>query len=258
MSQSNQSNHIQIPASILKEFSTVEHTQNIRGFYEKCNMIYRMNMNGEIDYVDINDCNVQIGFYTQEKEDELQRIESAFGEIKKRIKSASKTNSDNVRITKEEYQIIKSFFMLSLSRSEEYIKNIKKQILLKDFISGNLNEMIMEQVEGYDIFQNYLPNLIEIKGDANFVLPQKYWYSFDIKSVSFGVMPITPKIAIILTYDKTNEEDVFSYTRYLHSRVDDMNKIAIQQEYKDNHRAIYAKNKADLEKYVQYLKELKQ
>ena len=146
--------------------------------------------------------------------------------------------------------------MLSLSRSQRYIKSIKRHMIFGQFASGNLNEILMSQIEQFDILDDFVPSLIEIQGNSRFVLTQFYWYHFSIKSTSFAVMPITPTLAIVLTKNLSTDSDTREHVDLLHSRIDDMNRIAILEEFNDNHQAVYAKSKEDLEKYVQYLKGL--
>ena len=112
--KSPQNNHIQTPKSILKEFSTTEHIINDRGFPEKHNMVYQMDVNGEITKKDIKDCNTQKGFYSQYKEAHLAHIESLFGDVKEKIFKSDPFES--ITFSAEEIDIVKTFFIIVVIR----------------------------------------------------------------------------------------------------------------------------------------------
>lgn len=75
--------------------------------------------------------------------------------------------------------------------------------------------------------------------------------------ISDYFIPISPKILIRLTTEKTNDGSALYVGKMRNSDVDNFNKLSIKLEYKNNHCAIYAKNKKDLEKYLDYFKLLK-
>ena len=62
---------------------------------------------------------------------------------------------------------------------------------------------------------------------------------------------------MLLTTEKTINKQIFYIEKMTDFDVDNFNKLAIFYELKHNNQAVYAKNKNDLERYVDYLKELK-
>ena len=78
MSKSTDSNHIQIPASVLKQFGTKVMTTNSEGKTVKLRTVWKMDMNAKIECCDIKDCNAQRSVYIQEIEDELEKAEANF------------------------------------------------------------------------------------------------------------------------------------------------------------------------------------
>lgn len=253
-SKSKQNNHIQVPKSILESFSFIENIKNDRGFYEKHNMIYQMGMDGVIVKKDIKDCDAQIGVYSDYKEQQLASIETAFGDIKKKIIDSEKANSE-LRLTEEEISLIRLFFMTSLSRSQEYVKQIKDGVILLQFISGLVDEYIMQEIEKETLFDEFMPCIIGNQTDENFILPQRCWYSLHVNGYALAVMPITPKTA--LAFYKPDKRNGVAFPNTLKEQIDEMNRYAIYQEFHANKRAVYAKNKEDLEKYIPFLKEMK-
>lgn len=255
--KSSQINHIQTPKSILKEFSKTEHIINNLGFPEKHNMVYQMNVNGEITKKDIKECNAEKGFYSQYKEAYLANIESLFGDVKSKILKSDLSNA--VVYSEEETEIVKAFFTISLSRSQNFRAEILKESEFASLLYGNIDEFIMQHIEeDIDWFGDCTVSLIINRTKVNFVLPQKCWYKIVSDASPRFVSPVSPKIAVVLQRNKSGCLSA-SQNIFLEQNEDiyDLNEYAIRQEMKVNKGAVFAKEKEDLEKYVQYLKELK-
>lgn len=254
--KSTQSNHIQTPKSILKGFSFREKIINENGKPENHNYVYQMDMLGHIEKKNIKECNSQVGFYSEYKEKQLSNVETFFGDVKKKILRFIKSN-DDLKLSPKEVSIIRLFYRSCMARSQKFVGQIKNGIIFSNMITGNLNEYIMQEIENDDLFNDYVPSVIINKTQQNFVLPQKCWYGLRVENFDLVVMPVDPKIAIVLQKNRQgNKNSTIAMKLDLCDKINQLNQFAIMQEFHSNGKAIYAMNKEDLTEYVDYIKRL--
>lgn len=254
--------HIQIPKSLLKGFSSPHYFKNILGKDEKPNMVYKLDMEGNITLVNIKTENTEKGYYEDEIESTfLPSIEKKFGLLKEKILDFIK--GKELIITYDDILTVKKFCSLCMVRSKSFVNDIVKISRFIDVYENTPANVVLynywkkpELVDKYITGNNI--SFIKNETDINYLLPR--FYVVGIKQdngIEDYLIPISPKILIRLTTDKTNEDNVLFSGRMKISDVDNFNKLSIKREYENNHCAIYAKNKEDLERYLDYLKELK-
>lgn len=256
--------HILIPKLLLKEFSTHVPIKNTKGQNENPKMVYKLDMNGKITQVNIKEENTEFGYYEDIIETEmLTTIETKFGDLKTRILNNLKLNNEVISFNKEDVITVKKFCSLCMIRSQSFVSEIKKKSLFIDIYGNAPQNVIMYQYfKSPELVDKYIVgnNLSYVKNETNmnYILPRYYVVGIKQENGVFDFfIPITTKILVRLTTEKTIDGQILYTGRMTDLDVDNFNKLAILYELKHNNQAVYAKNKDDLEKYVDFLKELK-
>lgn len=258
--------HIQLPKSILEGFSFQEKITNEMGYPETKNYIYCMDMEGNITKIDISDANVQHGYYENEVEELFSLFESAFGEVKAKIKAALKSREKGflkLSLPQNTESVIKKYCALCLIRSEEFVKGIAKKSLFIDVLANTPPNVVaytyMRKPELVDKLFESKSFSFAFSTATKFILPQRGMYLIS-RSNSFDVyIPISPNIAIVLTeYAVIDNDGVLIVGEANDHDVEILNKIGIKTEIKYNQRAIYAQSEDDLIKYRDFLLSLKE
>lgn len=241
--------HVQIPASVLKSFST-RLTLNENGKNVKHNVVYCLNCDGKIFLKDIKDCNIIQDYYDGTIEKLLSEHESKFGVIKKKIVGFFK-NPTNITISSDEIETIRTFFKIYLYRSQNLVEKIEKQSIACKIAQIYVPDITVAIGLDKNIHLNSILDdfkcvkIIYNDSGNNLIVPQQGFYNFVINGHQSFVMPITTKIAIVLTNMfepqntilKVNAQDVI-----------ELNKQAIVSEFNNNKKAVYAKDLNDYNK----------
>lgn len=260
--QGTQDSHIQIPKLLLKEFSTPVLIKNKSGRNEKPKMVYKLDMNGNITQVNIKDENTEKGYYEDFIEEKLlPLIEVKFGDLKTKIIQSLKMNQEVINFNKNDILTVKKFCSLCLIRSQAVVSDIKSKSYFIDIYENSpQNVVVYQYFKSPDLVDKYIvgENITYVKNETslNYVLPRFYVIGIKQKNGVFDYfIPITPKILIRLTTEKTVDNNILYTGRMTEKDVDNFNKLAILYEYKHNNKAVYAKNKEDLVRYIDFIKD---
>lgn len=259
----SKNSHIQIPKLLLKGFSSSIFKKNEMGKNEKPRMVYKLDMDGNVTQVNIKDVNTEYGYYEDIIETEmLTSIEIKFGELKTKIMESLKNNKDARLFDENDIIIVKKFCSLCWMRSPSIVSEItKKSLFINLYKNAPQNVVMYQYFKSPRTTDKYIigNNLSYVKNETNinYILPQLYVIALRRNNIYDYFIPITPKLLIRLTTEKTLNENIFYIGNMTETDVDNLNKWAITFEYKHNHKAIYAKNKEDLERYVDFIKNLK-
>ncbi len=256
--------HIQIPKSVLEGFSTSKKIVNDKGFTETPKTIFAMDMEGNISEQNIKDANTRFGYFEDPIEKEyLPIIESAFGDIKKKIKQVIKNkNSADVEITLTEENIlaVKKYCALCTVRSEKFVEDIKQKSIFLDMLGNAPQNVALYQYARHpEIIDKWFSslNLSFLTNDtkSNLILPQCGILILDKeqKSKYDVIIPVAPNLGFLLTEDDVMDNALWKVGRLSIEEIDKLNKFAIDIEFQYNHKAIYAKTMQDLEKYRTWL-----
>lgn len=253
--------HIQIPKSVLEGFSTSKHILNDKGFYEAHKVIFQMDMEGKICEKDIKETNTQFGYFEDIIEKEvLSTIETSFGNIKakaiKVIKNIEQGKCLDILITEKELSAVKKYCSLCYVRSENFVQQVQRKSIMKDFIANEpQNTVIYVYLQYPEIVDSLFNNLdlfvIKNASPINLLLPQCGMImrqNSTTKEISVFI-PISAKICLMLS----SGQNLKFVSLMDKDFVGKLNKFLIESEFNNNHKAIYAKNKSDLEHYKDYL-----
>ena len=225
-------------------------------------MVFKMDMEGNLSQVDIKEANTEFGYYEDAIESSLLKsIEDAFGDLKANLLNAIKTNTLPV-FSPKDIVVVQKFCSLCLIRSQSFINDIRKKSVFIDFIANApQNAVIYQYFKEPKLIDDYIfgNNISYIKNetDINYVLPQFYAIGMRQEDGTIDYfIPVSPKVLLRLTSAQMIIGDQLIVGYMKKSDVDNLNKYAIQQELSHNQKAVYAKEKEDLERYVPFIKSL--
>ena len=251
--------HIQIPKSILKPFSTVSHAINDDGNPIKQNITYVLDVDGNIFPQDIKDCNIKKGYYNPDCEKHLAQCETAFGDLKAKILQSINQGilfsfSDN------DIGTIKQFYKTCYNRSQvlhqELIIGLDK--IFPGISFGKVqNAILMENPPSLNVVEK--KNNVKIfinETETNFIIPQSCWYYIGEGKNEILFMPISPQIGLALYHRKHPQNISFCHiTKSEH--MDIFNGLAIFYEFKLNRQYVYAIGETDLKRYLPFVEVIK-
>ena len=253
MSKSKDSNHIQIPESILKKFSTRDTTSNFEGKTIKRRTVWKMDMNAQIICSDIKDCNAQKAVYIQEIEDELEKVETIFGETKNFILAKIKKNEFPV-LSDSQKQSIKNFFKFAPSRSPLEWRRFQEKIA-PEYDLYHIADLLVADAYHKNFSDDYNEFCLVLnKTPENFIIPQLCWFCIPLNGVLTYFMPISPDVGVGLYNAIKSNEYSSLYVLDNPIEVVKINRLAIAHEALENKQAIYAKDEKDLKGYIKLLK----
>ena len=254
MNKSADSNHIQIPTSVLKQFGTKEIVINSDGKTVKRRTVWKMDMDAQIKCCDIKDCNAQKSVYIQAIEDELEKVEVSFGETKNFILRKIKQKEFPILDTSQ-IRAIKNFFKLAPIRSPLEWKHFQETIA-PEYDLYDIADLLVADAFQREFANNYNEFCLVLNSTTkNFIIPQLCWFCISLQDVLIYFIPISPNVGIGL-YNATSPKE-YSALYVLDNPIDvvKINRLAVAHEAIENKQAIYAKNKEDLMGYIKLLKE---
>ena len=248
--------HIQIPKSLLKSFSTTKHTKNADGLPVKQQTVYVLNSDLEIQEKDIKDCNTQIGYYDLETEAQIARAETAFGDLKKKI-ITTLDRGKSLSFDEKDLQVAQQFFRLCKYRSpnfhEKITESVEKQFPDVDF-TGFQNYIVQHTPDLKVLKHKNRLCVLYNETSQNFIIPQSCWYLWGIPPLQVAILPLTPKIALSLFHGFANTHNVF-HSVNSSAFISYCNRFAIVCEFAVNHQFVYAKHENDLTQHITFIKE---
>lgn len=247
--------HIQIPKSILKQFSTVSHATNDDGKPIKQSITYVLDVDGNIYPQDIKDCNIKKGYYNIDCEQHIARCETAFGDLKTKILQGVKQGI-HFSFGSEDIEIIKKFYKMCFSRSpvfqNELVSNLDKIFPGISFRKLQKNLFIEDPPSISDIDNKNNVRIIINETNLNYVIPQFCWYYIGRGQNEILFMPISPKVGLALNHKKKKTFSSF-YRNAKPDYIDALNRVAIFSEFNANRQFVYAINADDLKRYLPFV-----
>ena len=255
--------HIQIPDSILRRFGTRKVVQTDKGC-EKGYFTYSMNMLGEIEEVNTKKYQTEVGYYDKEVETNiLGHNESKIGNLIDKIEK-----NDEFSLYEKDCEIVKEFLIKVFLRSLITVKDYCNNSITWPLVENPPQNHLLYEFENYKnqymkLFEGYSLNICINKTKVNFILPQSCIYNISMKDgEQIYVFPISPIMAITLNSKIENyiaTDGVLEYQKIVDENVvHKFNKRAILEEYNYNKQNVFAKEKRDLEQYLDYIKVISQ
>ncbi len=254
--------HIQIPKSLLAGFSQKEKIQSEKGV-EKKDLIYRMNMDLTIDRLDIQDCNVEAFYFSDSTETILGKYEKDFGEIKKTVGQFQKKKQQDMQLTPQQQLQIIDFFCISYLRAPWFTNSVNEKSYFSTRFGLDSKDVLIEMFNEWSstrdlLFKGCKPNILINMTSENFIVTQSVLYPYLVNGQDHYIIPVNEKCAITMVPDISKYViDGYLYYQKIENpeQVDTLNKYALDIEFGLNQKAVYAKRRADLEKYIPYIKE---
>jgi len=254
----NKNSHIQIPKSVLFEFSKKVSIINHLGKPEKPDMIFIMDLKGNIYQENIKKVNTCFGYYENIVETELlAKAEKLFGDAKLKLINAAK--GQRLNLNQIDIEAIELYCYLCLIRSPEFVKEVRKKSIFIDLLENSPQNTIMYTFFSHpkfnvDFLKGYNMYFVKNISNINFILPQLGIIGIKVTNmINNYFIPITPKLAILLSNDGGSFGKKNRFKIIDDKNVDNLNKFAIYNEKKHNKCAIYAQEKSDLERYKNFL-----
>lgn len=261
--------HIQLPKSTLVRFSKPHSFTNSQGLPESFKGVYCLQKNGVIELQDIDNVNVEYGYFENEIECELSKIESRFMGAKqsiiKRVNALTKSKKlDNYKyfgISSEDLLAVYKYCSICFVRSPIFVKyvndsafsmkiglyeNAPQNIVMMHYFN-NANEID-------DLFKNMGLSVLINHSSVNFILPQMGILFpnniFDLQACV--AIPITPKMVAVLERPYPQDLDIGTICEIGENEVDKFNKLMIKDELLSNVGNIYAQREQDILRYKEF------
>ena len=255
--------HIQIPNLILKRFGSWEARQTDKGC-EKGYFTYSMNMFGKIKEVNAKKYNTQSGYYDNAVETNILGLnESKIGNLIDKIEK-----NDEFSLSERDCELVKEFLIKVFLRSPITVKDYCNNSITWSLVENPPQNHLLYEFENYKnqymkLFEGYSLNICINKTKINFILPQICMYNISLKDgEQIYVFPISPIMAITLNSKIENyiaTDGVLEHQKIVDENVvHKFNKRAILEEYNYNKQNVFAKEKRDLEQYLDYIKVISQ
>lgn len=252
--------HIQIPKCVLKQFENENHEL----FYFDKNKYNKM---APINKGRAKSLNTQIGYYSDDTEDALNRnIETPLGRLLKLI-NESDFNAENVDLPTNSEAIIRNYAYSLLCRSQQLLKALSKKSVYFQFFSNERDKHDIAVINGMnsaiktDYFGGWHLALILNKTKAPFVLPLYGVFSFNDKNNQSLQIPLTPKISAMLI-DGNQFKELFSknttptISLFDEQQIFTINQIGCRYELTNNRGICISNNKEYLNDVISSLLEI--
>lgn len=265
----DKNSHIQLPASVINEFSQPESFINSRGFKETHQYTYCLHRDLVIEKLRVDkEANTEKGYYENPIEEDLSIIETHFGRAKNKVLELKDYLLYNKNIPKEktifselEILSIVKYCSICWMRSPVFAKAVEeKSFAIKAGLIANepQNIVLMQYFNDPDIVDRYFSDMnmtfIINNSNVDFILPQIGFVSpktFDENQFEVYI-PIHPKAAIYLTHKEVIIDGSLVVYCVGEHDVDYINKLSINNEFHNNVGNIYAENEADILRYKEF------
>lgn len=206
----------------------------------------------EITEEKINKLDTIYGYYDEDVEELLEKAETAFGNIAKKIKEFE-SKKISITISPKEANGISQFIQYILLRNEKISKLFKENSLFLDDNSTHSDVIRYCEIgEPAKILKGYKPNILINKTNKTFVIPRNVLYIEKMKSREIYIMPIAPKVAIIMmptdVFNSYITDGILEYAETVEeSLIEKLNNTAYCTE-KENGNKFIVGAKEELEK----------
>ena len=183
---------------------------------------------------------------------------NAIKNIKKSLKTLKKQGYEYIE---KDVLAIKKYCSLCWIRSPKFVSDVyKKSALIELLANSPQNVVAYKYLTDSNIVDIYFSNLnftiIENNTALNYILPQMGILVLgDLSLTNYNVyIPITAKLLILLTTEKTVFENKLVIRTMTDEMVDKFNKKCIEVEFNNNEGILYAKNEQDILRYKEDIK----
>lgn len=262
--------HKQIHKSLMKGFSH-KMTVTYEGKTNKADAVYYLDFSDfQIKEELIKKLGTEYGYFDDETEAFLGKVESNFGELIKEVQNLTKEKKKNPSLSiifdLNKYEIaIKEYIKYALVRSSKMIHEIKSksitpQIMPEEFCQSLYTPSnIIKIASGMELkiienfIDGFMPNLMINESNVNFITSKSCWYSHCWKDGEYQVyIPITERIAIIMFEKRFIERyrlldgsiGLQSVTK--DEMVKTLNELSLRSELNQDGEFLIAKNREDL------------
>lgn len=261
--------HIQLPKSTIGKFSQPYSFVNEQGKSERFNGVYCLQKNGVIELQNIEQANVEHGYYENEIERELSKIESRFMNAKKHIikrvnaqtKSKKLDDYKVFEISEKDLLAVYKYCSICFVRSPIFVKYVSEvsfsmRIGLYENASQNIVLMhYFNNVNEVDsLFKNMGITVLINRSSTNFILPQMgvLFPNNIFNEQACVAIPISTNMIVMLERPYDKDMNIGTICEIKESDVDKFNKLMIRDELLTNVGNIYAKNKEDILRYEEF------
>ena len=253
--------HIQIPLCVLKEFSFSEGYKNELGKPERHNFVYHLCGDKSIEKIKVEQANAEFGYYEDEVEKYLSKLESEFCKVKSYIIKFVKSKQQAFFYKEEDVCIIKQYCSLCWVRSPHFVRQVKTKSLFIDMLANKEQNVVIYAYLQHrnlvdDIFKNLNFSVIVNSTNINFLLPQ-YGIVCVAKLGLLNVyIPISTKVLLHLSHENYVYAGKINFGIFNETEVDKFNKTAMEIDFKHNIGSVFAKHENDITRYNDYIDNL--
>ena len=246
--------HIQMPKCVLKRFE-----RNDRFFYYDIQKGF-IGTNGHAKSL-----NTESDYYSQETEAFLRdSIETPFGKLLKLVDGIGLDNP-SFHINPDFDTTVKMYTYSLVSRNPKLIQGIDKHSFFFQFLKTQERhdyaaKMGISTAMKQNLFGEHISTLAINKSRYSFVLPISGFYSMKIMGEEHVIVPITPKIALVLVPKNAQKRiihgDMLSIYRFDEdSAINRLNKAAFRSQDQQGYGYLISPDKESLESCITTHKE---
>ena len=250
--------HVQIPKTILEEFSFREIEFNKNNQPVPIDFVYCLGLDCKaITKENIKTLNTIEGYYSSEMETFLSIIEGQTGEIKKEAKRFYNNNISQYNINQD---MVKNFARFAFLRSKLTLNEANRPTnasYILNILGYNTNksqeDLLMHPEALQGAFDNYDVTVFENHSKVDLVVPRNCIYNSEfICGNVVWVMPFSPRLAFILVnkQDSCHNEKGSVPNSGEDEFIRIMNRHALECEIKMNNCFIVAKREQELEELL--------
>ncbi|MCL2396792.1 MAG: hypothetical protein FWC93_01875 [Defluviitaleaceae bacterium] len=246
--------HVQIPKSIMKNFSHLQIEKNEKNQPVKMEYVYFLDLSDQtIKKESIKKLDTVFGYYSQDTEEFLRDyVEGPVGDL---MKNARLFHQGKTSPLTFDVNAMKNYICYALLRSQLVLNEVNRPSATKELLealghnSTITHEKILMHPEALaGAFDNFSANTFENNTDVEFVVPRNCTYYTHYRDGNLmWVAPFSPKGAFVLVENGKSlvEKGVFHTDDS--KLIEQMNVHALQCELTVNRRFIVASRERELE-----------
>lgn len=230
-----QNSHVQLSQLLMRGFS------------------FKTTKGDKVQYLDLNDNSIKEekvnkldaipGYFDEDVEKQLAKIESKFGEVILKFKKFQKTEKDII-LSRNDFNTIQCFIDCLILRNEKMSDLSKKSSIILSNFDATPSDVLRwydYNDESYRILGNRKTNVLINKTNVDFVLPRNGFYCVRKNGEYEYILPVNKKVAIIMMDEKLYEEhkdgDILEYAYIdLDEEIKKFNNIAYYTEKDMNNK----------------------